>query len=302
MASAWWQQREKGGRALLRLSIFLVRNLPQNLLKPIIFCVSYVYYLICKNERENIKFYLSLLNKRGIKTSGAFLNFYYFAISICDKFRIWLGKMDKNKVKIIDHDMIKSEFSSSNRGRVLLVSHMGNIDIARAISNQTQWLDITILVYKKHSAEFFKMRNEAGDLPVKVFEVDELDINAMMRLSEIIDGGGHIGIMGDRVPLSGVKSVKVPFLGHECEFPVGAFLIAGMLKTKISCFWAMQKDDCYEISLTHIADEVELGQDRIKSVRKYLEIYVKELEKKCEAYPHQFFNFYNFWQVGGDRI
>ncbi|CAD7286188.1 hypothetical protein [Campylobacter suis] len=297
MAKMWWQQNERGGKFLLKLTLLLVTFVPNFVLRPIVFCVSFIYYIFCKNERDNIKFYLSLLKQRGVSVRSAFWNFYEFAMSICDKFKAWLGKIKLNDINIVDINAIKKEFVSQSRGRILVVSHFGNIDIARTLSSELEWLDITILMYTKHSSEFFKILNEVSKTPVKVLEVDELDVSAMIKIKEIIDKGGHIGIMGDRVNISGTKSVSVPFLGKECEFPVGAFILAGLLKTKVSTFFTFKSDDVYHISFSHIADEVSLGRDKEASVKPYLLSYVRSLEQMCERYPHYFFNFYDFWQV-----
>ncbi|MCD8213222.1 MAG: hypothetical protein LUC34_04120 [Campylobacter sp.] len=297
MSKTWWRQNERGGRILLKTTLLLVSFTPESILKPIVFCVSYVYYLICKNERENIKFYLSLLQKNGVKTKSAFWNFYEFALSICDKFKAWLGKIKLKDITIADIEGIKAEFEKQSRGRILLVSHFGNIDVARVLSHEIKWLDITILVYTKHSKEFFKILKEVSKNPIKALEVDELDIGTMIKIKEIIDRGGHIGIMGDRTSLSGTKGIRVPFLGRECEFPTGAFIMAGLLKTKISSFFAVKKQGVYEISFEHIADEIRLGKDKEAAIAPYVAKYVEILENMCKRHPSYFFNFFNFWQL-----
>ena len=69
---------------------------------------------------------------------------------------------------------------------MLLVSHFGNIDIARTISNEVANLDITILMYTKHASEFFKILNEVSKVPIKVLEVSKLDMATMLKIKEII--------------------------------------------------------------------------------------------------------------------
>lgn len=296
MIKQWWQHKEKAGMLTLRLTCFLVAFLPRILLDVIVFFVSLVYYIVSKNERENVKFYLSLLNKRGIKTGFAFLNFYNFAQSIVDKILVWKGKITQHDLVIVDEHKMKNELKDAKKGHVFLVSHFGNIDVARAVSTELDWLDVTILLYSKHSANFNKFINQISVREIKILEVSELGINEMLELKRIVDSGKHIGIMGDRVPVYGDKSVSVEFLGRECEFSVGAFVLASILKCKISTFWAVKNDKKYEISFNLLADEVVLGRDKINDVIIYLRKYLDEFEKMCEKYPNQFFNFYDFWQ------
>ncbi|WP_169777243.1 hypothetical protein [Campylobacter mucosalis] len=295
MANSWHLQREKAGRTLLKITLFLVAFTPKILLTPIVFLVSFIYYLTCKNERENIKFYLHLLSQNGVKPKWAFWNFYHFAISICDKFRVWQGKIGKKEIILTNPNEIRNEFLNDKKGRVLLVSHFGNIDIARAISNEVANLDITILMYTKHSSEFFKILNEVSKVPVKMLEVGELDMATMLKIKEIIDSGGHIGIMGDRAVVNGDKNARVKLLGRECEIGAGAYFLAHLLKTKLSMFWAIKNGKNYELTFEHIADEVVL--DRSKNTDKYAQIYADKLANMCKKYPHLWFNFFDFWGV-----
>lgn len=295
MANSWHLQKEKAGRGLLKLTLFLVAYMPKILLKPTIFLVSFIYYLICKNERKNIKFYLNLLSCNGVKPKWAFWNFYHFAISICDKFRVWQGRINRDNIILMNEKEIKNQFLNSKKGRVLLVSHFGNIDIARTISNEVANLDITILMYTKHSSEFFKILNEVSKVPIKVLEVSNLDMATMLKIKEIIDSGGHIGIMGDRVAVNGNKKAKVELLGRKCEIGAGPYLLAYLLKVKISTFWAIKNGENYELTFDNIADEVVL--DRDKNVDKYAQIYADKLTNMCKKYPHLWFNFFDFWGV-----
>ena len=70
--------------------------------------------------------------------------------------------------------------------------------------------------------------------------IDDLDFNAIVELEKIIESGGHIGIMGDRVALSNTKNVKVDFLGKPCYFPVGAYFIAGICRQE-SIFFGVRE-------------------------------------------------------------
>lgn len=294
MSKAWWQRQEKGGTALLRLTLFLISVLPNFLLTPVIFVVSAVYYAVCKHERENVKFYLSLLRARGVATKSAFWNFYNFAVSICDKMRVWSGKISSNDVKILELDTIKKELCGK-RGHIFIVSHFGNIDIARAISNELDWLDIHVLMYVRHSSQFIKILNQISKFPLKILQIGELGVGEMLQIKEIIDRGGHIGVMGDRVPVSGDKSVRLSLLGRECELPVGGFMLAGLLKCDVSTFWVVKTPSGYELSFKNLAKNLTLGRDKLASTTQFAKLYAHELESMCERYPHMWFNFFDFW-------
>lgn len=297
MAEKWWQKREKGSKFLLRLSLFLVNFMPKFALKIIVFVVSFFYYLFCKNERQNIKNYLNLAqNYLLIKTKSPFWNFYNFAYSICDKFAIWSDKIGQDSFEILNLDELTSEIRNAKRGQILLTSHFGNIELARALCSIIGKLNIVILVHSKNASEFMGLINEISSAKFEILEVDDLDLNAMLRLVEIVENGGHIGIMGDRVALKGQKCISASFLGKECYFPVGGIILASLLNVKLSTLWCVKNRGKFEISYEKIADEVRLGRDKGKDSLKYLQIYIKSLENMIAKHPHQWFNFFDFWK------
>lgn len=125
--------------------------------------------------------------------------------------------------------------------------------------------------------------------------VDELDIQTMLKLKSLLDSGEHIGIMGDRTPLHNNRMTKIDFLGKKASFPQGPFLLSGLLHAKISTLWCQKINGVYEIELCPLCDGIKLTKDKEESIKPYLSLYVKELEKRCLQTPYQWYNFYDFW-------
>lgn len=68
--------------------------MPRFLLTPIVFFISFLYFLSSKNERKNLeRFYLNLNKKFGTNHKNVFRNFFEFSKSIVDKISVWLGKI-----------------------------------------------------------------------------------------------------------------------------------------------------------------------------------------------------------------
>ena len=298
----WWKKQERGGAFFLRLSLFLAQILPEFILKLIVKIVVWFYYIFSKNERENIAAFRRNLSvfvgSQMLKGTSVFSHFEAFGGAICDKFRVWKGKIKDSELEIIDLERIKSELIGAQKGQILLTAHLGNVEICKALGARVDGFRMVILVYDKNSREFNEVlkRISQNDGSVRMMLVNELDVAAMLELKNIVESGEHIGIMGDRTPLGGDKAARVKFLGKEASFNYGPYLIAGILGVKISSLWCQKIDGKFRIELVPLASAVKLGRDRAAAAREYLQIYVRELENRCKQTPAQWFNFFDFWR------
>lgn len=298
----WWKRQERGGAFFLRLSLFLAQILPEFALKLIVKIVVWFYYIFSKNERENIAAFRRNLSEfagsQTLKGTSVFSHFEAFGGAICDKFRVWKGKIKDDELEIIDLEHIKSELIGAQKGQILLTAHLGNVEICKALGARVDGFRMVILAYDKNSREFNEVLKQISqnDGSVRMMLVNELDVAAMLELKNIIESGEHIGIMGDRTPLGGDKAARVKFLGKEAGFNYGPYLIAGILGVKISSLWCQKVGGKFRIELVPLASAVKLGRDRAAAAREYLQIYVRELENRCKQTPTQWFNFFDFWR------
>lgn len=298
----WWKKQERGSAFFLRLSLFLAQILPEFILKLIVKIVVWFYYIFSKNERENIAEFRRNLSKfagsQTLKGTSVFSHFEAFGGAICDKFRVWKGKIKDSELEIIDLERIKSELIGAQKGQILLTAHLGNVEICKALGARVDGFRMVILTYDENSREFNEVlkRISQNDGSVRMMLVNELDVAAMLELKNIVESGEHIGIMGDRTPIGGDKATRVKFLGKEASFNYGPYLIAGILGVKISSLWCQKIGGKFRIELVPLASDVKLGRDRVAAAREYLQIYVRELENRCKQTPAQWFNFFDFWR------
>ena len=298
----WWKKQERGGAFFLRLSLFLAQILPEFALKLIVKIVVWFYYIFSKNERENIAEFRRNLSEfagsQTLKGASVFSHFEAFGGAICDKFRVWKGKIKDDELEIIDLERIKSELIGAQKGQILLTAHLGNVEICKALAARVDGFKMVILTYDENSRKFNEVLREISknDGSVRMMAVNKLDVAAMLELKNIVESGEHIGIMGDRTPLGGDKAARVKFLGKEAGFNYGPYLIAGILGVKISSLWCQKIGDKFRIELVPLASAVKLGRDKAAAAREYLQIYVRELENRCKQTPTQWFNFFDFWR------
>lgn len=225
----------------------------------------------------------------------AYQHFYAFGECICDKFAVWSNKIKYQDLLFANEEQKNIGFSAKH-GQIILVSHFGNIEIARAMEKNRK-NKMNILVHSKNAKDFNEMINQISGVRFGVFEVENLGIKEMLRLKECIDQGENIGIMGDRISFGSNqnKNIKIKFLGEDCLFPSGAFLLAGILQCPISMLWCEKRKGKYLITYEPLAEKIILGKNKLESIYPYLQQYVHALEERIRHNPTQWFNFFDFW-------
>lgn len=308
---SWYERDECAGNFLLNLTIWLVRLMPKFLLNIIVIVVTAIYYAFSPKERENLaKFYkiagdfcnnngilLQENAKKSINKPQIYLNFYHFGWAICDKVSAWIGKINHNDINIKDKNFIIDELCSGKKGQILVMSHFGNIEVAHALSQKFRSLRIISFVYQKNTEKFLQMIDKVSGRKIERIYVDEIDIKRLLDLREILESGGHIGIMGDRVALNNKRNVAMNFLGKPCYFPLGAFIIAQLLEAKISAMWCEKIDGKYCVEIESLGDTTaNTGRDKIANLKPLMQKYVDSLQRHTLNNPTQWFSFYDFWE------
>ena len=191
------------------------------------------------------------------------------------------------------------------------MSHFGNAEVAFALSQKFRNLRIVIFVYQKNTEKFLQMIDKVSGRKIERVFVDEIDIKRLLELREIIESGGHIGIMGDRIALNNKRNVAVDFLGAPCYFSLGAFIIAQLLEAQISMMWCEKINGKYCVEIENISEscddfapnvrESELQKNRRdRFLKPLLQKYVRSLEAHALNNPTQWFSFYDFWEAPRD--
>lgn len=94
------------------------------------------------------------------------------------------------------------------------------------------------------------------------------------------------------------KAFTFPFLGYPAQFPMGGFMLAAQLEVPmISLFVMRERKMKYHIYCM----PVEVDRSQYKSSREVARAlchtYVTQLEEMVNKYPHQWFNFFHFWNI-----
>jgi predicted LPLAT superfamily acyltransferase len=323
-SSAWWRVSERGSRLgmkLLALSCkWLGRGFTRFCLHPV---VVYFWLTGARARSESFRYFNQLNQSRprhdqaaendvGFKPEEfksaedplkpgwrtAYRHLFAFADSGLDKLAAWSGQL-----KLHDIDFPRqAEFDAliaSKQGALIVGSHLGNLEMMRALAVRGSLARITAVVYTEHARRFNSVLAGAHrEFASRVLQVSNMGPATAMLMHERIEAGELLVIVGDRVPVGvSTRITDVEFMGRPAPFAHGPFTLAHALGCPVYLFFALKQAGRYQIHFEHFADRIMLPRtDRVAHLNVYIQRYAQRLEYYCRLAPLQWFNFFDFWQ------
>lgn len=311
-AGHWATRAERGSYAGLRFMLFLYRRFGRWLFEPVALLIAAYFTLTAGTARRASREFLDQVwttyGERsalaGEPTTGTtFRHFYRFTEAILDKVAAWSGDI---RLEDIDHenlDLFEARVEAG-AGGVWITSHLGNIEVCRAIGQQQAAMALTVLVHTQHAANFNQLLKEvAPDADVELLEVTGFDMAMAMKLQQRINAGRFLIIVGDRVPVGeSDRLVSTEFLGRDARFPSGPFLLAALLDCPAGTLFCVREGGRFRMFIDDLPELAGIARkDREAAIARAVSVYAKRLESLCRRYPLQWFNFFPYWSQPEDQ-
>lgn len=299
----WANRHERGHRLFLKLTSLMVRYLPLPVMRAATFLIVLYFYLTSPAERRHIRTYHQRLRRMFPDApipavAPVYRHFVTFGEAIADRFAVWQHKIRYEDLVLHDPDDIYAEIRKhrEQRGQIFVCSHLGNVEICRALVSHHEGFRLNVLVHSKHAEAFNRALKEAGASDISLVQVSDLDAAKMLELAQKLDRGEWIAIAADRTPVRGEKTVPTPFLGTPAPLPQGAWLLAGLLKAKTNTLFVLKQQGRYHLRLRKFADVPQWPRGaRDEAIADSARRYAAVLAQEAATSPLQWFNFYDFW-------
>lgn len=268
-------------------------------LRPV---VSY-YFLAGRLARESSRDYLHHLSRCypdleiGSGCWQSYRHFLSFGETLLDKIVVWTGNITPEQVDFPNRQLLL-DLIEQKRGGMLLSGHIGNLEICQAIATMRGHIHLNILVHTKHAEKFNRLLGSRGSATIQLIQVTELSPAIAITLQDKIERGEFLVMVGDRVPVQGSRTVSVPFLGEDAEFPQGPYLLASLLRCPVFTLFCFPVDGRFKIHLEPFAANIRIPRgepQRTQALSILARQYAERLEGYCRIAPLQWFNFYPYW-------
>ena len=305
IATHWIELEERGMYLGLRFVAFIYRVMGRRVCIYLIQPILLFFFLTGRKQRAaSLKYWRQITSFYGLRENvslkRSFMHFRSFGQMAVDKFAAWMGDITLDDLIIQDEEKF-DQIVKSGKGVLLLVSHLGNIEICRALSRKRDTAKITVLVHTKHALRFNQILSCYNpDASLDMVQVSEMGPSTAIELQERLERGEWVAIAGDRSPVFGQKRVtNMQFLGAEAPFSEGAIVLASIFKVPVYMMLCVKEENKFRMIFEKLTEQVILPRkDQTNSISKYLKSYTDFLERNCKKYPDQWYNFFDFWTSG----
>ena len=305
--SHWAGHRERGSFALMKLTAWAVRVLGRKPMAPVLYLIVLYFYLFGRSARRSAWTYQRHLadwsGRPDLAPSAGsvYRQFIAFADTLLDKLDVWGGRLTLDRLVLHDDANLHATLQAP-RGQLLVGSHLGNLEICRALAELGRKVTMNVLVHTHHAERFNRLLGESGASHLRLIQVSELDPATMLELSQRLERGEWLAIAGDRVPLHGARIATARFLGQPAAFPQGPWLLAGLLQCPANLLFCLKQGERFHVYLEPFAERIQWRRrDRDSVIGQWVQRYADRLAARCLDAPLQWFNFYPFWNTHEQR-
>jgi predicted LPLAT superfamily acyltransferase len=295
MTVAWKREQERGNRRMLRLMAWVAESLGRPVARALLIPIC-LYYL-CRSRAANrvLRQYYDRVQGRSPGWRELFHHYYCFASTILDRVYFLRGRSRLFDIHVDGLDALTHALSLG-RGCLLLGSHLGSFEVVRAMGFSSQGLDIKVLMDEQNAPLMrgvFREMNPA--VAGSVLQIGGID--SMLRVQECLEGGGIVGIMGDRL-MSYDRAVQCTFLGADASFPTGSMRLAQVVRAPVVLFFGLYRGgNRYDVHLELLSDGIRFTPERQEEdLRQWTQRYADRLAHYSRGAADNWFNFYDFWQ------
>jgi predicted LPLAT superfamily acyltransferase len=287
---AKWSGKSKGSLLGYKIFAFLVSKAG---LIPAYFVLRFValyYFLFSWKSNKAIFYYFrKRMGFSFLKTIFSIYKSYYtFGQTLIDRVVISMGMLKKFTYEF---DGIENIFESldSGSGGVFISAHVGNFEISEYFFEDGH--DNIIINVLTTDLERENIKNYLESLSIqskaKYFALSQ-DLSHVFTMHEALSRNEFICVTGDRY-IDGSKYFEAEFLGETARFPAGPFIIASKLKVPVIFVYVM-KDSTFHYHLYGRPAQVDPRNPQV-----LFDSYIENLTWLINKYPHQWFNYFDFW-------
>lgn len=260
--------------------------------------VSFYYFLFSKPNKY-IKEYFK--KAHGYSNFNARLavykNNFLLGQTIIDKVAVMAGA--KNPFKVIHKNgKMLEDLAAIGKGGILVSAHIGNWEVAGQGLNRLG-TPFNILMYTNEKEDVKEyLDGVMKEKKINIISIDEETKSHIIELHKAFSNNELVVMHGDRYR-EGAKTLTTNFFGIPAKFPAGPFIMAAKFGVPLCIVFAVKTDkNTYEFSIEEpIKVDRVRGEEQLEKVcMKLLEQYVAHVENMARKYPHQWFNYYDFWK------
>ena len=298
MSLKWYEVKEQAaGHTRLMLLWYIYKIAGRKPVQFIVFFVTLFAFIGAPQIRKCSQKFQKIASGNG-SIIQSFKHFLNYSCSLIDTMEIFTDNFGIKNIYFAnenDKQTLYRDFFAKN-GVCFLCSHLGNINAMRTFfksGTEIDWIKANMFLEVNQCKIFKNFLSEiAADNPINVYPVDNIDLTTSIDIKERLNNGEIMFIAGDRTSAHNSDTIFASeFLGHEANFPAGAFRFVLMMDVPVYFIvCTKERDGKYAIRLKKFVSDAK----RREKLTQLQNEYINFLEDLTKKYPLRFYHFYDF--------
>jgi predicted LPLAT superfamily acyltransferase len=287
-----WTGQSKGNRLGYSIFVFILKKIgiaPAYALLQVV--AQYYIWFVPKATTPLRYLYHQKLGYSNTATRKLIRkNIITFGQTIIDRIAVMSGLSPKfNVIRTGGHYL--NELVKEGKGGIIVSAHLGNYEMAGHLLQRLESV-INIVMYDGEAGEIKQYLDKVtGPKTFNIIYIKD-DMSHIYEMSAALARNELICIHADRY-IKGNRTIKHLFLGQEAHFPLGPFVLASKLRAPV-CFVFAMKEAKYQYHFYGNPPKTFEGRGTT-GAEMMLAQYVMLMEEMVRKYPHQWFNYFDFW-------
>lgn len=284
-----WKGQSRGGKAGNAFFVWTIKLFGVRVAYAILAFVCVYFIPFAPKATKAVWLYCRRHLGHGVLRSmwDTYIHYFVFGQTLIDRVALKAGMKDRFKFEFDRYGRFL-EIINQPGGVIMIGAHIGCWE-AGSVFFGDYGKKINIVMFDVERPEVREALSKgASEKNYKIIAVNNGSIEALLQIKIALNEGEYVCFNGDR-HIDEATSVKKAFLGGLASFPSGPFRIAQKCRVPVVFYYAVrEKGMKYRFMFTEVTE-------RVKNADQLLDIYIRSLEETVKAYPHQWFNFYNYW-------
>ncbi|PSS47177.1 acyltransferase [Enterobacter sp. FS01] len=307
----WAQQEEVKGLWGMRLMLRVWQLLGRRAFNLLLWPVIGIYWLTATTARQASRQWITrvsetLEQRHQPKPArlNSFFHFMRFGNAMLDKVASWRGELKWDRDVVLAPGAREALAIDAPAGKLLLASHLGDVEACRALAQLEAGQVINALVFSDNARRFKQIMDEmAPQAGLNLIPVNNFGPETAINLVEKLDRGEWVAIVGDRIAVTPQRGgdwrvTWSPFMGQPAPFPQGPFILASILACPVVLIFALRQHGKLTVHCEPFANPLTLPRgERQQALQEAVDRYAQRLEHYALQAPLDWFNFFDFWRL-----
>jgi predicted LPLAT superfamily acyltransferase len=291
----WMQKQERSHALILRLMVWISLTFGRRLGRLVLHGIAAYFMLFSPQARRASRAYLARALGRQPGWRDDYRHVLSFASTIHDRVYLLNDRFDLFDIEVSGVQFIEQAMQQQS-GALLMGAHLGSFEVLRATGRDQVGLRVAMMMYEQNARKL--NASLAAINPKAVQDIIALGrLESMLEVRDKLDAGYVVGMLADR-SLGGDATLEVDFLGHPAAFPLGPWRMAAMLRRPVFFMAGLYLGgNRYQLHFEPLADFSAVDRaGRGAATAAAVQRYADCLTRHCRQQPHNWFNFFDFWQ------